>query len=130
MNKVENHIKKMGGILKERLNEVLCNSHLKNKICLGGLDQNPTWITSLGSELDNLRLRAWLVKQFMEYGILVNWFTLTYKHRERHINLTCNTLRKILNDSFDKDYLSIPQDQLPRPVFRKYQHWKKSDSEY
>lgn len=128
-NDVESHIRKIGNMLKTKVNEVIADTHLASKIYLGGLDQNPTWVTELDDPLDNLRLRSWLVKAMMDNNVLVNWFTISSEHKACHVSHTCKTLRKILRKSSDSDYLSIPVKCLPKPVFRKYQHWQASHSE-
>ena len=80
-NNVEQHIARIGCLLKKEVNSILSNSFLSKKIHLGGLDQNPTWVLTLGNDIDNLRLRSWLIKKMMDRKILVNWFTITHSHR-------------------------------------------------
>ena len=128
-NNVEKHIANIGCLLKKEVNELLGNSFLASKIYLGGLDQNPTWVTTLENDLNNLRLRSWLVKHMMNKKILVSWFTITHSHTPRHVKLTCDALQSLIKDSNETDYLSIPVDQLPQPVFRKFQHWRRSYDE-
>ena len=127
---VEEHIAKIGSLLKNEVNHILQNSFLASKISLGGLDQNPTWVVNLDNEIECLKLRSWLLKKMMDKGIMVNWFTLTHSHKHRHIAMTCKALKNILARSSEQDYLNLQQTSLPKPVFLKYQHWYNSYSEY
>ena len=118
---VESHIKKIGKLFKDTLNKTLLESEIGKYLSVGGLDQNPNWEIRNLSMIEGSQLRAWLISQFLDYGIVISWITICFSHKKRHVFFTNKILKKIIESSKSKPWKSIKIEDLPKPVFRKYQ---------
>lgn len=121
---VSSHVWSLGNQLKMRVNSTIKSCGMASYVRIIGFDANPQILCTYENGDFWPELNTLFHQYMIERGVLIPWISITYSHREEHIDYTIDAISKsivLLKDSIERNIVSENLIGVAaRPVFRKW----------
>ncbi len=121
---VSDHVWKLGRKLKDDFNALVGREGATNYFKIIGFDANPQILCTRENGEFWPELHTLFHDILINNGVIIPWITITYSHKEDHVDMTMQTIEKAIkalmhvieNNEVEKHLVGEPI----KPVFRKY----------
>lgn len=120
---VIDHIWRVGQSLQSGFNRICEESGLSEYVWMSGYPCSPFIICRDREGGVSLPFRTLLLQEFVKYGILIPYISISFSHTEEEVDKTLEALRKVLvvyQSAMDKGVEHFLVGPPVKPVFRKY----------
>ncbi|MDQ7060723.1 MAG: glutamate-1-semialdehyde 2,1-aminomutase [Sulfurimonas sp.] len=121
---VSNHIWKIGKKLKEDFNQLVNKENASEYFRIIGFDANPQILCTHKDGIFWPELHTFFHDKVINNGVFIPWITITYSHKEEHIKLTMDAIKKAIKELKplieNNEVRKLLVGEAVKPVFRKY----------
>ena len=117
------HLWRYGQQLIDLINAVAREFGVADSLSAGGVPCSPFYATLDAQGNPSLELRSLFAQEMVRNGVLMPWIALSYRHRDKELELTERALRSTLPiyaQALERGASSYLQGPAIKPVFRRF----------